>query len=209
LHIFVFGPTKLCVKNVPTVPRTGDQLIWLRFDDTQSGLWRFRIHNIDRVNAQFNAWLPSGDIISNNTYFIESNPYTTITSPGNGIAPITISSYDTLTGGISIFSSKGYSRVNEIKPDLVAPGTELTAPTSTNGYVNVSGTGAAAAVNTGIVALLFEWAITRGIYTGITGVEIKTFLIRGADRDMSLDYPNRIWGYGKVDLYGVFEKLII
>ncbi|ABX41947.1 S8 family peptidase [Lachnoclostridium phytofermentans] len=209
IHTFVFGPTKLCVKNVPTVPRTGDQLIWLRFDDAQSGLWRLRIHNIDRVNAQFNAWLPSGDIVSNDTYFIESDSYITITSPGNAIAPITIGSFDTNTGGISIFSSKGYSRANEIKPDLVAPGTELTAPTSTNGYVDVSGTGAAAAVNTGIVALLFEWAITRGFYTGITGVEIKTFLIRGADRDISLDYPNRIWGYGKVDLYGVFEKVII
>ncbi|ABX41948.1 S8 family peptidase [Lachnoclostridium phytofermentans] len=206
---FVFGPTKLCVKNVLTVPITGDQLIWLRFEDTQSGLWRLRMYNIDRTNAEVDAWLPAGYTITNDTYFIESDSFTTITTPGDTVSPITISSYDTLTGGISVFSSKGYTRVNEIKPDLVAPGTELTAPTSTNGYVNVSGTGAAAAVSAGIVALIFEWAITRGFYTGITGVEIKTFLIRGADRELLLDYPNRTWGYGKVNLYGVFEKLIL
>ncbi|WP_312372612.1 S8 family peptidase, partial [Lachnoclostridium sp.] len=158
LYTFVFEPTKLCVKNVPTVPITGDQLIWIRFEDAQSGLWRFRIHNIDRANAEVNAWLPAGSTITNDTYFIQSDTYTTITTPGDVVSPITISSYDTLTGGISVFSSKGYTRVSEIKPDLVAPGTELTAPGSTNGYVNVSGTGAAAAVNTGIVALLFEWA---------------------------------------------------
>lgn len=209
MHAFVFGPTKLCVKNVPTIPITGDQLIWLRFEDTQSGLWTLRIHNIDRTNAEVNAWLPAGGTITNDTYFIQSDSFTTITTPGDTVSPITISSYDTLAGGISVFSSKGYTRVNEIKPDLVAPGTELTAPAITNGYVNISGTGAAAAVNTGIVALLFEWAITRGYYTGITGVEIKTFLIRGAERDLILDYPNRTWGYGKVNLYGVFEKLII
>jgi subtilisin family serine protease len=208
-HTFVFGPTKLCVKNVLTVPITGDQLIWLRFEDAQSGLWRLRIYNIDRANAQVNAWLPAGGTITNDTYFIQSDSFTTLTTPGDTVSPITITSYDLLTGGISVFSSKGYTRVNEIKPDLAAPGTELTAPTNTSGYVNVSGTGAAAAVNAGIVALLFEWAITRGYYTGITGVEIKTFLIRGANRDLPLDYPNRTWGYGKVDLYGVFQRLII
>ena len=99
--------------------------------------------------------------------------------------------------------------MNEIKPDLAAPGTEITAPSNKNGYVNVSGTGAAAAMATGIVALLLEWAITRGYYTNITGVEVKTFLIRGARRELNIEYPNRTWGYGKIDLYGVFEKLII
>lgn len=208
-HTFVFGPTILCVNNVTTVPESGDQLIWIRFDNAQSGLWRFRIYNIDNANADFNAWLPSGDLITKDTYFIQSDSYTTITSPGNGVAPITISSYDTLAGGISVFSSKGYTRTNDIKPDLAAPGTELTAPGKKNGFVSVSGTGASAAVTTGIVALLLEWAITKGYYTGITGVEIKTFLIRGAKRDLLIEYPNRTWGFGKVDLYGVFEKLII
>lgn len=208
-HTFVFGPTILCVNNVTTVPESGDQLIWLRFENAQSGLWRFRIYNIDKINAEYNAWLPSENLISNDTYFIQSDSFTTITSPGNGVAPITISSYDTLAGGISVFSSKGYTRTNEIKPDLAAPGTELTAPGKKNGFVNASGTGAAAAVTTGIVALLLDWAITRGYYTGITGVEIKTFLIRGAKRELLIEYPNRSWGFGKVDLYGVFEKLII
>lgn len=208
-HTFIFGPSIVCVNNITTEPESGEQLIWIRFENAQSGLWRFRNYNIDKINARFNAWLPSGDIISKETNFIVSDPNTTITSPANGVASLAITSYDTLTGGISIFSSKGYTRVNEIKPDLAAPGTEITAPSNKNGYVNVSGTGAAAAMATGIVALLLEWAITRGYYTNITGVEVKTFLIRGARRELNIEYPNRTWGYGKIDLYGVFEKLII
>ena len=208
-HTFVFGSTIICVNNIITEPESGDQLIWLRFDKAQSGIWKFRNYNIDRNNATFHVWLPSGDIITNDTYFVQSDPFTTITTPGNGEAQLTITSYDTLGGGVSNFSSKGFTRVHEIKPDLAAPGLEITAPTNRNGYTNITGTGAAAAISTGIVALLLEWAITRGIYTNITGVEIKTLLIRGAQRDLYFDYPNKTWGFGKIDLYGVFDKLII
>ena len=208
-HNFVFGPTIICVNNITTEPESGDQLIWLRFENMQSGIWKFRVYNVDKTNSTFNVWLPSGNIISKNTYFMQPDPYTTITSPGNGIATITVTSYNTEEGGISEFSSKGYSRTNEIKPDIAAPGNNLKAPTTKNGYATATGTGAATAISTGIVALLLEWASVRGNYTGITGIELKTFLLRGAKRDLYIDYPNRTWGYGKIDLYGVFEKLIV
>ena len=208
-YTFVFSPTVICINNIGTISESGTQLVWLRFDDAQSGLWRFRYYNIDQATSTLNAWLPSGDIISNNTYFLLSNPETTITSPGNSLAPITITAYNTLEGGISYFSGIGYTRKGEVKPDLAAPGTDLRAPSNHSGYVFATGTGAATALASGVVALLLEWAYVRGNYTTITGREIKTLLIRGAIREPYTTYPNRTWGYGKVDLYGVFEKLII
>ncbi|WP_029505180.1 S8 family peptidase [Lachnoclostridium phytofermentans] len=208
-HSFIFGPTIVCVNNIISEAESGDQLIWIRFQNTQSGLWRFRYFNMDRTHSELNAWLPAGDIISDETYFLKSSPYTTITSPGNSVNPITIASYNTEDGGISIFSSKGYTRRYDIKPDFVAPGSNITAPSNTNGYVAMTGTGAAAAITTGIAALLFEWAVIRGYLTTLSGIEVKALLIRGAYRDPNLEYPNRTWGYGKVDLYGVFEKLVI
>ncbi|ABX41945.1 S8 family peptidase [Lachnoclostridium phytofermentans] len=206
---FIFGPTKLCINNITTEAESGDQLILLRFNNTQSGVWKIRLNNIDRTPSDFNVWLPSGELITNETFFLQSNPYLTITAPGNAFAPITIGAYDTLEGGIATFSSKGYTRKDVIKPDLTAPGTFITSPSNKEGYVTVSGTGSAAALTTGVVALLLEWAILRGNYTGITGSEIKTFLIRGARRELNVDYPNRTWGYGQIDLFGTFEKLTL
>ncbi|WP_051650939.1 S8 family peptidase [Lachnoclostridium phytofermentans] len=208
-YTFVLSPTVICINNIATVSESGTQLVWLRFDNAQSGLWKFRYNNIDNTSSVINAWLPAGDIISDNTYFLQADPETTITSPGNAVAPITITSYNTLEGGISYFSGIGFTRKGEVKPDLAAPGTDLKAPSNTTGYVVASGTGAATALTSGAVALLLEWAIVRGNYTYITGREVKTLLIRGARREPYEEYPNRYWGYGKVDLYGVFEKLII
>lgn len=206
---FVFGPTEICINSITTVSESGKQLVWLRFKKTQNGLWKLRYDNLDKTTSRLNAWLPSGDIISNDTYFLQADPETTITSPGNSIAPITITSFNTLEGGISYFSGIGFTATNEIKPDLAAPGTDLKAPSNKNGYVVATGTGSATALTVGAVALLMEWAVVRGNYTNITGREIKTLLIRGAKRENYLEYPNRLWGYGKVDLYGVFEKLTI
>ncbi len=209
-YSFVFNPTVICINNIATVSESGTQLVWLRFENTQSGLWKFRYNNIDNTSSVINAWLPAGDIISNNTYFLQSDPEMTVTSPGNAVAPVTIGSYNTLEGGISYFSGIGYTRKGEVKPDLAAPGTDLRVPSNeTGGYVSATGTGVATALTSGAVAQLLEWAVVRGNYTNITGREIKTLLIRGARREPYEEYPNRFWGYGKVDIYGVFEKLII
>ena len=36
---------------------------------------------------------------------------------------------------------------------------------------------------------------------------IKNYLIRGAKRSNSLEYPNMEWGYGALNIEGVFEFL--
>jgi subtilisin family serine protease len=199
----------ICINNIATVSETGLQLVWLRFENAQSGLWRFRHNNIDNTSSVINVWLPSGDIISNSTHFLQADPETTVTSPGDAVAPVTIGSYNTIDGGISFFSGIGYTRKGEVKPDLAAPGTDIQAPSGNTGYSVATGTGAAAALTAGAIALLLEWAVVRGNYTIMTGREVKTLLIRGAKRETFEEYPNRFWGYGKVDIYGVFEKLII
>jgi hypothetical protein len=71
----------------------------------------------------------------------------------------------------------------------------------------MSGTSAAAAHTTGAAAMLLEWGIVRGNYPGIDSVEVKKFLIRGAQRNTNLTYPNRDWGYGIMDIYNVFDTL--
>jgi hypothetical protein len=38
-------------------------------------------------------------------------------------------------------------------------------------------------------------------------IEIKKLIMRGARRDINIEYPNRDWGYGILDLYNVFDSL--
>jgi len=39
------------------------------------------------------------------------------------------------------------------------------------------------------------------------GYIARSYLIRGAIRNERLSYPNREWGYGKLNIYEVFNRL--
>lgn len=206
---FIFEPTVLYINNMIFDIQSGDQLILIRFTNAQEGIWRFGVRNLDNVQSNFNVWLPSGNLISEETYFLNSNPDITITSPANSPDPTTITAYDSTTEGIWTPSSRGYTRLGGIKPDLAAPGVNLTCPTLNNSYGTVSGTGAAAAHTAGIFAMVLEWADVENNLIPINGFIIKELLIRGAKRTPTLTYPNNIWGYGKIDVYGLFRMLIV
>lgn len=205
---FIFETSVVWVNNIISESETGDQLILLRFSRPAPGIWTFRVTNIDNEASVFHAWLPAGDIISNDTYFLESNPNTTITSPGNSISSVTITAYNQENNSILLSSSRGYSRSGLIKPDLAAPGFQLTCPIRGNNYGNASGTGAAAAHAAGIAAMILEWAVINGNYTVITGADISSLFIRGAKRSNDITYPNPIWGYGEINIVSMFQKLI-
>ncbi len=206
---FVFSTGVIWVNNISFEEETGEQLILLRFDNPAEGIWRFIVHNLEDEPFSFHAWLPSGDVLSRNTYFLQPNPDTTITSPGNSIHTLTVTAYNQDSGSILIDSSRGYTRTGFPKPSLAAPGYELTCALPNNRYGTLTGTGAATAHTCGIIALIFEWAVTRGNYTSITGVDINQLLIRGASRSPNNTYPNNIWGYGQIDVNGVFERLAL
>ncbi len=205
---FVFERTVIYVDYVMIEARTGDQVIVMRFENPTSGIWRFQVYTRGDLEGSFHIWLPITAFISPNTYFVESDPYTTITSPGTSINPITVTAYNpSVNNNLYQSASRGYTRIGEIKPDVAAPGVNIQAPDLQQGYTQISGTGAAAAHTTGIAAILLEWAIVRNNYPGVDSAQIKRFLIRGASRNPNLSYPNRDWGYGIVDIYNVFDIL--
>ena len=37
--------------------------------------------------------------------------------------------------------------------------------------------------------------------------ELKNYFIRGASRDLDRSYPSREWGYGRLNIQGVFDVL--
>ncbi|CUX18401.1 S8 family peptidase [Clostridium sp. C105KSO13] len=206
-HQFVFSPTQMWVNNILIEQENGSQLILVRFVNAAEGIWRIRVSNIDEAPFSFHCWLPSGDFISNETFFLLSSPDTTITSPGDARSALTVSAYDQNTGSILIESSRGYTRLAGVKPDIAAPGYQLPCAAPGGRYTTVTGTGAAAAHAAGAIAIVFEWAIVRGNYSSLTGNDVNNLIIRGATRNPVYVYPNNIWGYGKLNVYALFELL--
>ncbi len=145
--------------------------------------------------------------ISENTYFIRSDPYTTILTLGNAESCMTVTAYNDADDSLYLDSSRGYTRINRIKPEIAAPGVDVPEPTLDGGFASFTGTSVSAAHTTGIAALIFEWGIVRGNLPLMSTVELKNLIIRGARRDVNLVYPNRDWGYGILDVFNAFDAL--
>lgn len=195
------------VNNIIFEEETGDQLILVRFQNIVAGTWSIRVGSTESEGFSYHAWLPSGNLISNETFFLNSSPDTTITSQGDAPHPLTVTAYNQLDGIILNESSRGYTRLGLVKPDLGAPGYQLPCALPDFRYGNATGTGAAAAHAAGVAAMVMEWAYNKGNYTSVTGYQINRLLIRGARRDPVIVYPNNIWGYGQLDAANMFRQL--
>ena len=206
---FIFEETVILVDYQTVESLTGDQLILLRFNNATPGIWRFTVYGQSDLATGFHIWLPMGDFISTQTYFIQANIYTTIIAPGSAAVPITVTAYNPVSGTLYVNASRGFTRSNVVKPELAAPGVNYIAPNLTGGFVNFSGTGVASAHTAGIGALALEWGVIKGNQPNLDTIEIKNYLIRGAKRSSNLSYPNRDWGYGIVDLYNTYNALRI
>ena len=206
-YTFIFENTTVSVDKNIIFSDSDFQLIFIRFVNPSQGIWNIRVYAEDVISGVFELWLPMQEILTGDVYFIRSNPDTTITVPGNVGFPITVGGYDSRNDSIYLDSGRGYTINGIVKPDFVAPAVEVLGAGTRNRFVRRTGTSGAAAITTGAVALIMEWAIVRGNYSRITPGDIKSILIRGATRDVQRLYPNREWGYGRLNLYDAFSSL--
>nr|WP_295272537.1 S8 family peptidase [uncultured Blautia sp.] len=204
---FVFVETKVYVNYILIERQTGYSLVYIRFFHPASGIWKIFTQARNRQNVQFHMWLPVEGLISQDTYFLEPSPYTTVTAPGDARNSITATAYQHRDGSIYIAAGRGYTPDGMITPHLAAPGVNVKVPLVRGDFGTRSGTSISAAQMSGIAALLFEWAIIRDNQPFFTGSSVKYYLQRGARREENMQYPNPEWGYGKVDLYHTFELL--
>ena len=182
---------------------TGSELILMRFDAPAAGIWKIRVYHTLSIQGEYHMWLPVHGFISDETFFLRPDPDTIITDPGNTAAIITTAAYSHQTGGIYLHSSRGFTRTGAIKPDLAAPGVRLPLPD----YQEVTGTSFAAAMTAGAAAILLSWSAYTPSAPRINTSIAKAFLIRGADRRNSIEYPSREWGYGTLNLYNSFLSM--
>lgn len=204
---FVFVETKIYVNYIQIERQSGKTLVFFRFVHPAAGIWKIYVRGTETAESMFHIWLPVQGMISPETFFVEASPYVTITSPGDTKSAITMTAYQTKDGGLYLQASRGYTFGEERKPNLAAPGVGIKVALPSGGFGNASGSSLAAAQAAGVAALMFEWALIRGNEPYFTGNSVKFYLERGAEREADQKYPNRDWGYGKMNLYRTFELL--
>lgn len=163
-----------------------------------SGIWQIVLMPERIVDGGYNLWLPAGSVTGTSTGFLDSVPETTLTIPSTAFGVITVGAYDSFTDASAAFSGRGYTRaLDQIKPDLVAPGVDILSCAPGGGYASRTGTSMATPFVTGAAALLMQWGIVTGRDPYLYGEKIRAYLLKGARRLPSMsDYPNPQLGWG-------------
>lgn len=204
---FILENTKIFVSSEIIQTVSGIQLIFIRFTDPTPGSWKIRVYTGNYNSGSYHIWLPITGFSNPDVTFLEPNPDTTITSPGTSLSVITTAAYNAYNNSLYLNSSRGYTRIGQIKPDIAAPGVNVFAPAPRQRYTTITGTSAAAAITAGASALVMEWGMNRTPSRIFNSEEMKSLFIRGAQRRGDNLYPNREWGYGLLDVYQVFVSL--
>ncbi len=186
---------------------SGYEVIFMRFINPAQGIWKIHLYSLTNIVGRYNAWLPLKQFLSGDTYFLNSNPSTTLTEPSAAERVISVGAYNHITDASYAASGRGYTATGLIKPDFVAPGVDVYGVRAGGGYTTRTGTSVAAAHAAGAAALLLTWGVTDGNLPYMGTNEVKSVLIRGAKRENNTVYPNNIYGYGKMDVIEAFYKL--
>lgn len=203
---FLFDRTRIYVGIVLVEQSSGDELIFFRFLNPTPGVWSIIVRPSEQERMRgtgcFNMWLPITEFIDGTVHFLEPNPEVTLTEPSNAENVITISAYNGINGSWFPESGRGFARNDMIKPDLAAPGVQVSTSLGVR-----TGSSLAAALSAGCIAQFMEWAIVEGNAPLVESRGIKSYFIRGAVRENNIVYPDKRWGYGKINVNGTFETL--
>jgi subtilisin family serine protease len=203
---FPYENSRIFVEYTPVETNTGDEVVVMRFLQPTPGIWRILVTNETQRAAGYHLWLPVEGFLKADTVFLKPEPEVTVCEPGNTRAVLTATAYDHVNGGIYLYAGRGFSSSGEVEPDLAAPGVKVYGPVQGGGFSTKSGTSVGAAFCAGVAALMLEWGIVNGNNPAMQTTEIKNTLIRGADRE-DMEYPNPVWGYGKLNAYKAFGQL--
>lgn len=174
-----------------------------------SGLWTLRCYGDRIVEGGFDIWLPTVEEVGRDTAFLRPDPNLTITLPATARLPMAVGGYRSGTGTASTFSGRGALPCQgHALLDLCAPAEQVYTAKAGGGYDTYTGTSLAAPFVSGSAALLMEWGIVRGNDPFLYGQRVKAFLCANAARSPFLDYPDPVWGYGKLNLCEALADLV-
>lgn len=200
---FVLGQTELLLYYGEPKPFSVRQEIYIDFlpraSYVEAGVWRIILTPRRITEGIYQMWLPSESVLNRGTAFLKPSADTTLTIPSTAARVVTVAAYNGLTFSYADFSGRGAADISPgqmQKPDLAAPGVNVTAPSGI-GYAQFTGTSFAVPLVTGSAALMMEWGITKGNDPYLYGEKVKAYLRRGARELPGYDrWPNAQLGYG-------------
>lgn len=202
-YSFIYDRSRIEVTFSVIEQNSGETLIVMRFQDPTPGIWTVRVFaEGNSGEANFHMWLPIKEFSSSETYFLNPSPYVTLTVPGMTQNVITPSTYDPQNNSFYTESGRGYTRNGRIKPDISAPGVNISTILGTR-----TGSSYAAAITAGASAQFLQWAVVENHDSRVNTNDIKNYLIYGAKREDDFYHPNREFGYGRLNLAGTFQWL--
>ena len=204
---FTFERSQVYVDNRILVERNNSQLIFFRFGSPSPGIWKIIVEPAQVASGEFHIWLPMKEFLSGEVYFLQSNPDTTLTTPSGVYNAISVAFYNGTENSVDINSGRGYTRTGRIKPDFAAPGVNVIGAAPGGRFITRSGSSAAVGITAGATALLLEWINNHTVAVGADTLQLKNLFIIGAVQRPNMEYPNKEWGFGTLDLYNTLDRL--
>ncbi|MDL2301534.1 S8 family peptidase [Lachnospiraceae bacterium OttesenSCG-928-D06] len=202
-YTFVYEKTKITIETLTIEAYTGAELILFRVEDPTPGIWTLKVSSEGTVyNGTFHVWLPITQFLNEPVYFLEPDVYTTLSSPAMATRVLSVSTYDARNNSLYVNSGRGYSRLLEKRPDLSSPGVSVDTI-----YGTLTGSGLGAAVMAGGAAQFMQFLMSQESRGVLESRITSNYFIRGAARDSNIEYPNRSFGYGRLDVMGAIDAL--
>lgn len=201
---FIYEKSRVTIDSALVEENSGEELILVRIQDPTPGIWTFRVSASGSLyNGNFHMWLPITEFLSTPVYFLNPDPDMTLTEPSMAPEVLSVSTYNAENNSFYAESGRGFGRTGQIRPDLSAPGVNISTIDGCR-----TGSSMAAAITAGAVAQFFQWSVIEGNNRLAESREIRSYFIRGAVRTQGLNYPNREWGYGRLNLEETFNALL-
>lgn len=202
----VIGRTNLLINYGEPSPYSIFQQIYIDFTPVETyldaGIWSISLLPRSIQRGTWEMWMPASVARNSGTRFLTPTAATTLTIPSTASYAITVGAYDSATDQLAAFSGRGKTwGTNQSKPDLVAPGVEITSCAPGGGYTERTGTSMATPFVTGSCACMMQWGIQNGNDPFLYGEKLKAYLRKGARTLPAFSaYPNPEVGWGALCL---------
>ena len=204
---FTIENTKVMINYFVPEKYSGDEFIMINFSNITPGIWSIVLKLKLGSNARYNMWTMQRELLEKGTRFSPSDPYGTITIPGDSSFVITVAAYNQNNNNLLGYSGTAFRDDKDDKIDFAAGGVNTLTVGLNNTTRIINGTSLAAAIGAGACVLLFQWGIVNGNYPYMYTQSMKTFFRRGTERRRGDKYPNSHLGYGIINFYKIFNNM--
>lgn len=199
--------TRVRIQFFEKIFQSSGQLTIITLEAPSEGIWKINLFGVRLLVGDVHSWLPIRNFISTETFFLSPDTFYTVTTPATADISIPVGGYNSFDNSLYVSSSRGPTRNNILRPLVVAPAERVSCIGSNNNIETLSGSSASSAICTGCLALLLEWGIVRGNNKSINTLTAIGYVINGAEKIQGEILPNNLWGFGKLNIFKVFENI--